>query len=142
MREHAATAQDRDFVGIDRVMCRCATRDGLPGEGMPQHAGKPFRSAEVSQPGPGEQAFDRDDHVGAIGGHVPETRLRAGGHGPMPHDLAVLVEEADAQGPGVPVDATVTLMGLGVESPEVSSSPGALVPVPADHRGLRRRGPQ
>jgi hypothetical protein len=140
--EHAATAQDRDRVGIDRVRCRCATRDGLPGEGRPQHAGKPFRSAEVSQPGPGAQAVDRDDHVGPRGGHVPETRLRAGGHGPRPHDLAVLVAEAAAQGPGVPVEATVPLLGLGVESPEVSSSPGAFVPVPADHRGLRGRGPQ
>jgi hypothetical protein len=60
----------------------------------------------------------------------------------MPPDLAILVEDADVHGPGVQVDATVKLMWLGVESPEVSSSPSEFFPVPAYHGGMRRRGPQ
>jgi plastocyanin len=42
----------------------------------------------------------------------------------------------------VPVEATVTWVWLGVEAHEVSASPGAFFPIPADHRGMRRRGPQ
>jgi hypothetical protein len=40
----------------------------------------------------------------------------------MQQDLAVLVEDADIHGPGVPVDATIKLVLLGGESPEVAAS--------------------
>jgi hypothetical protein len=49
----------------------------------------------------------------------------------VPHDLTVLVEDADVHGPGVPVDATGTLVWRGVEAPEVSSAPWACCPIPA-----------
>ncbi len=71
---------------------------------------------------PGAQAFDGDDPVGPIGGHVPEKRLRAGLHVPMPHDLAVLVEDADVHGAGMQIDATGKCRWPGVEAPEVSSA--------------------
>jgi hypothetical protein len=116
--------------------------DGLHVEGMPEDEGNPFLRAEVGEPLPGEHAFNGDDNVGPIGRNALEKRLRAGFHVPMQHDLTVLVEDADVHGPGVQVDATVKLMWLGVESHEVSSSPCKFFPVPAYHRGMRRRGPQ
>ena len=122
LREHATTEQDRDLVGIDLVVFRFATVDGLHVEGMAQDKGNPFLRAEVGEPGPGEQAFDRDDDVSPIGCNVPEKRLRAGFHVAMQQDLAILVEDADIHGPGVHVDAAVKLMLLGGESHEVSSS--------------------
>jgi hypothetical protein len=42
----------------------------------------------------------------------------------------------------VQVDATRNLVRLRGESPEISSSSRALFPVPADHGGMWRRGPQ
>jgi hypothetical protein len=57
-------------------------------------------------------------------------------------DLSILVQDAEIQASGVEIDATIKLVLLGVESPEVSSSffdgePNASIP-----RGMRRRGPQ
>jgi hypothetical protein len=40
----------------------------------------------------------------------------------MHHDLAVMVQNADIHGAGMPIDAAVTLVLGGVKSPEVSSS--------------------
>jgi hypothetical protein len=87
-------------------------------------------------------SFDGHDHLFPVGRDGVEKRLRTGFHVPVQHDLTVLVEDADIHGPGVQVDATVKLMWLGVEAYEVSSSPGEFFPIPAYHRGMRRRGPQ
>jgi hypothetical protein len=91
---------------------------------------------------PREETFDRDHAILAGGRHDLEQGVWAGLHSTMPHALPVAVQDADGHRPGVPVDATVKAMWLGVEAPEVSSSPGELFPVPADHGGMRRRGPQ
>jgi hypothetical protein len=40
----------------------------------------------------------------------------------MQHNLAVAVQDTDVHGAGMEINATVKLMLLGVESPEVSSS--------------------
>ena len=46
----------------------------------------------------------------------------AGWHVPVHQNLPSLVQDAEVHGAGVQVDATIKLVLLGVESPEVSSS--------------------
>jgi hypothetical protein len=91
---------------------------------------------------PGEETFNSDDNILPIRRNDLEQGVWLGLQMAMHHDVAVLVEDADGHGPGVPVDATVKLMWPGVEAPEVSSSPCEFFPVPAYHCGMRRRGPQ
>jgi hypothetical protein len=40
----------------------------------------------------------------------------------VPHDLPVLIQDTEVHGVGVPGDATLKLVRLRVEAPEVSSS--------------------
>jgi hypothetical protein len=129
-------------VGVDLVVFGLAAMDRFHIECVPEDKRDPFLSTEVSEPVPGEDAFDGHDHLFPVGRDGLEKRLRTGFHVPVPQDLTVLVEDADVHGPGVPVDATVKLMWLGVEPHEVSSSPCEFFPIPAYHGGMRRRGPQ
>jgi hypothetical protein len=41
---------------------------------------------------------------------------------PVDKDLSIPVQDAEVHGPGMPVDATIKRVRLGVEAPEVSSS--------------------
>jgi hypothetical protein len=63
--------------------------------------GNPLFGAEVSEPVPGEETFDRDDARLALGRHDFEQGLQASFHLAMYHDLAVLVQHADIHGAGV-----------------------------------------
>ena len=117
--------------------------NGFHGERVPEDKRKPLSSAQVSKPVPREDTFDRDDHILPIGCNGLEQRLRACGHIPMHHDLAVVVQNTDIHGPGMQIDAAVKLVLYDVESPEVSSSlASGDLPVPAYHGGMLRRGPQ
>ena len=71
---------------------------------------------------PGEDAFDGDDEIIAIGCNGLEERVWVGLQMAVQDDLPLLVQDADVHGPSVQVDATVKLVRRGVESPEVSSS--------------------
>jgi hypothetical protein len=121
-----ATAQYHGNLGrIDRVVCGVAARDGFHGEGMAQDTGEFLVSAEIGEPIPGAQAFDRDDQPRTIGGNGLEERFRSGFHGAVPHDFTVVAHDADVHGTRMQVDTAVTLVGGGVESPEVSSFLGS-----------------
>ena len=67
----------------------------------------PSSSAEVSEPVPGEDAFDSDNQTVPIGRNGLEKRFRTGFHIAVEQDLPVLVHEADIHTAGVQVDATV-----------------------------------
>jgi hypothetical protein len=71
---------------------------------------------------PGEPALDRDDQIIAIGRQDRKKGIWAGLQMAVYDDLPALVQDADVHGPSVPVDAAVTWVRRGVESPEVSSS--------------------
>ena len=73
-------------------------------------------------PGPGEEPCDGDDELVTSGRHDLANRLWAGSHLAVSQDRAVLVQEADRQGAGRQVEATVRLVRLGGAAPEVSSS--------------------
>jgi hypothetical protein len=59
---------------------------------------------------------------------------------PVASALALWVQEAEGHGAGMQVDATITLVRLRGESPEVSSSPEGVVPSPSLPRGDAEEG--
>jgi hypothetical protein len=140
--QHAPAQEHGHLVGIDWVVLRVATVERFPLERVPQDKRNPCLGPPVSQPGPGEETFNRDHPRFTRGGNRLEQRRRAGGQLARHHDLTVVVQNPDAHGASMPGDAAVKLVRLGVESPEVSSSSGLLFPLPAYHRGMLRRGPQ
>ena len=88
----------------------------------PRPKARPCCAPRAARPVPGEAAFDADHDVLPVGG----KRLEKGPGGclqiPRPPALAVLLQEAAGHGPGLPGEATVTLVRLGGDSPEVSAS--------------------
>jgi hypothetical protein len=122
LREHAPTAHHDNRVGVDRVVCGRAAMECFPRERVPEDNRDPVWSTQVSEPLPGAEAFDGHDHRFPRGRDGLEKRLRTGFHVPVQHDLALLVQDTDVHAAGVEVDATIRLMRLGVQSPEVSSS--------------------
>jgi hypothetical protein len=66
--------------------------------------------------------FDTDDNILARGGDELEQRFWRGWHVTVQQNFPSLVQDAEVHGASVPVDATVTLVWLGVESAEVSSA--------------------
>jgi hypothetical protein len=120
--KHPAAQQPRHLLGIEFVVFGFATVDGLHVEGVPKDRRQPLSSTQVSTPVPREETFDSDDNSLSIGGNGLEQRLRACGQIPMYHDLAVVIQNTDIHGAGMQIDAAVTLVLLGVKSPEVSSS--------------------
>jgi hypothetical protein len=91
-------------------------------ERVPEDKRHPVLGTQVSQPVPGEETCNRAHHLVTIGGYGLEQRLRVGRQRAMHHNVTILVHEANVHAPGMPVDAAITLVWLGVESPEVSSS--------------------
>jgi hypothetical protein len=142
LREQAAPAQSRSLVRVNAVVLGLAPVNRLHEARVSQHAGHVLASPEVGQPGLSEDPFDGDDTISAIGGNDLEQGVLAGVPVAMDYDLAVLVQHADVHASGVEIDPTGALVPYGIESPEVSSSPGRFLPEPASHRGLWRRRPQ
>jgi hypothetical protein len=115
---------------------------GLHRAGMAEDEGKGLLGTQVREPRPGEDPCDRDDEVVTIGRNRRETRLRAGLHVLVQHDLAVLVEDADVHGAGLPIEATVCLVLWGVKAPAVSSCfASGFSRRQRSHRGLLRGRP-
>jgi hypothetical protein len=83
---------------------------------MAEDKGNLLLGAEISEPVPAEQALDGDDESVAEGGDGLEEGVGVGGEVHVVDDLAGAVEEAQVHGPGVPIDAAVESMLLGVEA--------------------------
>ena len=114
---HATTEQDGDFVGIARVVFGLPAMDGLHREGMTEDERDACIGAEVGEPVPGEQTFDRHDGPFSIRGNGFQKGLWVRLHVAVQHDLAALVEDADIHGPRVQVDAAVKWVLSSVKSP-------------------------
>ena len=120
---HAAAQQRGNLVGIALVVFGLAPVKGLHIERMARDEGNPLLGAEVGQPVPGEETFERDNEALTIGCNGLEERFRGGFHGAVPQDVPVMVHETDVHGAGLQVDTAVKLvLVLGGEAPEVSSS--------------------
>jgi hypothetical protein len=119
---HAAAQPCGNLVGIDRVVFGLAPMEGFHVEGMPQPAGNPRLSPEISPPRPGEEAFDGHHEAVTRGCHSLEKRVRSRCHVAVHEDFPVTVHETDGQAPGLEVDPAVKLVWVGVATHEVSSA--------------------
>jgi hypothetical protein len=94
---------------------------------MPEHKGDALLSTQVGEPVPGKDTFDRHHQAVTLGRNDLEKRCRSGFHVAVHQDFSVMVHDTDVHAPGMQVNAAVKWVLLGVEAPEVSSSPALLV---------------
>ena len=142
LREHTPAEEDGNLLRIDRGVFGLAPVHGLHRKRMAKPKGHAVPGAEVGQPLPGEETCDADDQSGPGRRDSCEKRCGASRHVPVHQHLAILVQDAEIPGAGMQIDAAVTLVLLGGESHEVSSSSLVFSLLPAYHGGMWRRGPQ
>jgi len=95
--------------------------DGSHVESVAEDEGNIFFIAEVSEPVPGEHAFDGNDDVVSVRSNGFEEGIGLSVDILVEQCGAVLVEDTEIHGSGVKVDAAVKFMLLCVESHEASS---------------------
>jgi len=71
--------------------------------------------AEIGDPVPGEDAFDRDDEVIPVGSDGREEALGVCAHVAVQDDLPVAGEDAEVHRAGVKIDAAVVAVLFGIE---------------------------
>src|SRR5262249_42354304 len=120
LRKHASTEEHGNLVRLDLVIFGLAAVDGFHIEGVTEDEGNALRGAEVSEPVPGEDAFNGHNQTVPIGRNSFEKWFRSGLHIAVEHDVSVVAHKTDVHTAGVQVDATVKWVLLGVESHEVS----------------------
>jgi len=142
LRDHAGAQKSCDFAGIDFIVFDFGAVNGLHVESVSEDEGDPFFFAEISEPVPGEHAFDGDNDVFAVCFDSLEEGIGLSVDVLVEQDVPVLVEDTEIHGPGVKVDTAVEFMLLSVESHEASS----LVKVDSStehiRKGMLRRRPQ
>jgi hypothetical protein len=116
LRAPTTAQQGGNLVRIDLVIFGLAIVDGFHGEGMPQHEGNAFVSAEISEPIPGKDALNGYDQPLAIGGNGLEERFRSGFHVAVEHDVTLVAHDADIHASGMQVDPAVKLVRISVKS--------------------------
>jgi len=115
--EVPAAEQARDLEGVHAVVLGLGAVDGLHVEGVAEDKVDALPPAEIGAPVPGEDALGNDDEALAVGRDGGQEGLRAAPQVAVEEDLALPVEDAEVQGPGVQVDPAVVPVGSGVESP-------------------------
>ena len=80
-----------------------------------------FSSAQIGEPVPGEDAFDRDDDLFPIRCNRLEKGIGFGLHVAMKYDRASLVEDTEVHGSSVQINSAVMRMLLRIESHRASS---------------------
>ena len=141
-RQPAPAPQHRHLLRVTLVMLGLPPGDGVHRPRLPEATWKRFAGTQVSQPVPGEEAFDPDDEIRPVRRDGREKWVWASGHMPVQQDLSVPVHDTEVQGASMPINATVTWVRFRVKSQEVSSSfMSDRLPLSAYHRGMLRRGP-
>lgn len=115
--EQAATQPGRDLVGSELVVFGLAAMHGFHREGMPQNAGDPFCSPQVSEPIPGEETLDGHAQAVTRRGDGLEERCRSGWHMTVQQHCARVVHDTAIHAPGLQVDTAVKGVLMGVEAP-------------------------
>ena len=116
--------------------------DGLHVESVTEDEGDVFFSTEVSEPIPGEHAFDGDDDVFAVWFDSLEEGIGLSVDILVEQDVPVLVEDTEIHGSGVKVDTAVEFMLLRVKSHEASSLVKGYSSTEHIRKGMLRRRPQ
>jgi hypothetical protein len=97
LREHPATQQNGDVLGVDRVVFGLAAVDRFHIQRRPEDTGHLCLGAEVGAPVPGQETFDRDDQSLTRGCNGLEKWFGSRLHIPVKHALPILIQ--DAEGP-------------------------------------------
>jgi hypothetical protein len=116
MWEHAAAQQSRKLLGIDRIVFVLPAMKSFHIQGMPQDKGNRLVSTQVGEPVPGEDTFDSDHQAVTIGGNGLEEWCWSGRHIAVQQNVAILTYDTAVHGAGMPVDAAVNWVLIGVES--------------------------
>jgi hypothetical protein len=85
-------------------------------KGMTENEGDVLLGTEVSDPVPGEHAFDSDHDVLAEGSNGTEKSFRVCVDVLMNPDIATGIEDTDKHIFGMQIDSTIKLVLLGVKS--------------------------
>ena len=102
-------------MGIDLVVFCLATVDGAHVECMAENERNAFHPAEVSDPVPGEQAFNADDQIILVGRDQRHESPRVGFDVLVDQNAAALIQDADIEATGVQINTSVMFVRLGVE---------------------------
>jgi hypothetical protein len=105
--EVATLEQSCDGLGVVAVAFGFAAVDGFHGPGVSQGEGAVGVAAGVGQPVPAVHTLAADDEAVAEGLHGFEEGLRSGGQVACVAFLAIAVEDAEEEGPGVEIDAGI-----------------------------------
>jgi hypothetical protein len=89
--------------------------DGFHVKGMAQDEANLAFPAQVSNPVPGEHAFNANHQVIQIGRNQLHECLGVGADVFVDKDISLLVQYADIQATGVQINTAVMFVGLGVE---------------------------
>lgn len=116
LRQHAAAQEYSNLWGIDLVICGRAPVERFHREGVTKDEGNTLRSAKVSEPVPGEETCNGHNQTVPIGRNGLQKWCRSGFHMAVEQDFPVVVHDTDIHGAGMPVDATVKGVLIGVES--------------------------
>jgi len=107
LRDHTASEECSDLMGVDLVVLRLSAVDCLHVERVAKDEGNALSSTEVGEPVPGEHALGGDDEVFAIGVNGTEKGRGSGSHLPVEPDLTLGIEYAEVEGACVQIDAAV-----------------------------------
>jgi hypothetical protein len=119
--DHAPSEENGDLTGIDFIVFGFTAMDGFHVEGMTQDKGDAVVFAEISDPVPGEHAFDSDNDVFQVGLDGPKKDISLGFDVPVEKDLSGLIEDTEVHFFGMKVDFAIKLVLFGVESHWASS---------------------
>ena len=122
MGERPPTQEPGNVWGIEAVVCGFAALEGFHRQRVPKAKRNAFPGPEVGQPLPGAETVAADDQIGSGGRDGLQNRFWASGHVPVEQTLSRLVENTESHGAGMPIEAAVKLVLLGVEAHEVFSS--------------------
>jgi len=93
LRDHSSTKQSCDFAGVDFIIFDLSAVDGPHVEGVAEDEVDIFFVAEVSDPIPGEHAFDGNDDVFAVWFDSFEEGIGLSVDILVEQDVPVLVED-------------------------------------------------
>ena len=103
-------------MSIDAIVFSFASMDGFHIESVPEDEGDIHISAKISEPIPGEEAFDANDDIAAKWLDGGEELIRIGFDVLFKTDLAGLIEDAEKHGAGMEINTAIKEVLLGVES--------------------------
>ena len=115
LRQHPASEQPGDLVGVDLVVLGLAPVDGPHVQGVPEHEGNALARAHIGHPVPGEHALDRHHQVVAERLHRGQEGLRGALQVAREAHLAGRIQDAHVHLAGVQVDAAVVFVLTGIE---------------------------